>query len=278
MTDPAALLADAARRLDAAGVASPRVDAEYLLAHCTGVPRSRLPLLSDVSAAQSAAFELALRRRERREPLQHLLGTVAFRHIELVVGPGVFVPRPETELLVDAVLAKLRTIEHPVVVDLCAGSGAIALAVADEVDGARVIAVERDPAALEWLRRNSDGTGVTVVCGDVADPGLLPELHGRVHAVLCNPPYVPAAMPVEAEVLADPRGAVFAGADGLALMPAVIDRAAELLTSGAVVAIEHDDTHGTALPGLLRADGRWAEIDDHLDLAGRPRYVTATRA
>ena len=278
MTDPAALLVDATRRLERAGVASPRVDAECLLAHCARVARSRLPLLRELTAAQSAAFQLLLDRRARREPLQHLVGTVAFRHVELAVGPGVFVPRPETELLVDAALATLRTVARPVVVDLCAGSGALAVAVADEVHGARVIAVERDPAALAWLRRNADGTGVEVVGGDVADPGLLAELHGQVHVVLCNPPYVPAATAVDREVLADPPDAVFAGADGLGLMPAVIARAAELLSGGGVVAVEHDDTHGSALPGLLHADGRWVEIEDHLDLTGRPRYVTATRA
>ena len=279
--DTADVLADATRRLAHAGVASPRVDAEYLLAHCAGVARPRLLSLREITAAQATAFELLVERRARREPLQYLLGTVAFRHIELAVGPGVFIPRPETELLVDAVLPVLRTVEQdarPIVVDLCAGSGALAVAVADEGPGVRVIAVERDPAALRWLRRNTAGTGVEVVAADIADPGLLPELRGCANAVLCNPPYVPAATPVDPEVLADPAGAVFAGADGLQLMPAVIARAADLLRTGGVAAVEHDDTHGSALPRLLHADGRWAEINDHRDLSGRPRYVTAIRA
>lgn len=278
MIGTADLLADATRRLAGAAVASPRVDAEYLLAHCSGVARSRLPLLREVTAAQQAAFELLLERRAQREPLQHLLGTAAFRHVELAVGPGVFVPRPETELLVDAALPLLGRTTRPIVVDLCAGSGALAVAVADEVAGARVIAVERDPAALQWLRRNTEGTGIEVVEADISDPDLLAQVRGRAHAVLCNPPYVPAATPVDPEVRADPPVAVFAGADGLQLMPAVISRAAELLAAGGVVAIEHDDTHGAALPGLLHADGRWTEINDQLDLTGRPRYVTAIRA
>jgi release factor glutamine methyltransferase len=264
-------LLDATQRLAAAGVASPRVDAELLLAHCLGVERSRL---STVDGPAPPEFAQAVQRRAAREPLQYIVGSAAFRYIDVAVGPGVFVPRPETELLVDAVLPVLAP--AATVVDLCAGSGALAVAIAHEVPGAQVYAVERSPAALPWLRRNASRTSVTVVEGDVTDPLLLGELPGRVDAVVSNPPYVPAGTLVEAEVRADPAEAVFAGADGLALIPAVIDRAAALLRAGGVLAIEHDETQAQAVPVLLR-DG-WRDVADHRDLAGRPRYTTAVRA
>lgn len=271
------LLSTAAALLGAAGVDSARVDAELLLAHSLGVERSRLPLVDGVPAAAESAFATALARRVLREPLQHIVGCAPFRHLELAVGPGVFVPRPETELLVDAVLPTLRAVAEPTVVDLCAGSGALALAVVDEVPGARGYAVETAPAALEWLRRNTAGTTVQVVVADVRDPDLLVGLRATVDAVVCNPPYVPATQRVEPEVRVDPDDAVFAGPDGLALMPAVAARAAQLLRPGGVVAIEHDDAHGESMPRLLRQLGCWREVNAHRDLAGLPRYVTAVR-
>jgi release factor glutamine methyltransferase len=277
MSTVRALLSAAAAQLDAAEVGSPRVDAELLLAHLLGVERSRLPLVDTVPAPVEEAFAATVSRRVRREPLQHIIGSAPFRHVEVAVGPGVFVPRPETELLVDAVLATLRDRDAPVAVDLCAGSGALALAIADEVPGARVYAVENSVAALDWLDRNADSAAVEVVARDVRDPDLLRELRGAVDAVVCNPPYVPAATAVQPEVRADPAEAVFAGADGLELMPAVIARAAELLRPGGVVAIEHDDSQDASVPGLFAASGEWHSILEHRDLAGLPRYVTALR-
>jgi len=278
VTSLRALLDDATRRLSAAGVGSPRVDAELLLAHCLGVERSRLAVTDDVDPVTAQAFADAVDRRADREPLQHILGRAAFRYLDLAVGPGAFVPRPETELLVDAIRPGhgLGLGEAPIVVDLCAGTGALALAIAQEVPAARVYAVERSDAALAWLRRNTAGTKVTVVPGDVADDGLLPDLRGRVDAVVSNPPYVPAGTPVEPEVRADPDEAVFAGDDGLSVIPNVIARAQALLRPGGVLAVEHDDTHGEAVPALL-GDG-WRDVADHRDLAGRPRYATAVRA
>ena len=276
MTEARELLDAASKRLADAGLESPRVDAELLLSHVLGVPRSRLVTLSGpVHPSSAVALDRLLKRRAAREPLQHLLGRAWFRHVEVAVGPGVFVPRPETELLVDAVRPALAA--GGCAVDLCAGSGALALALADEVPGLRVLAVEWERDALAWLRRNTAGRPVEVVEADVTDP-LLPELAGRVDAVTCNPPYVPLDAAVGPEVRHDPRAAVFAGADGLALIPAVIARAAELLRPGGVLALEHDDTHGSAVPDLLRADGRWREVAGHADLAGRPRYATAVRA
>jgi release factor glutamine methyltransferase len=277
MTTARALLAAAATRLADAGVDSARVDAELLLAHCLGVDRSHLLRVEDVPAAVERSFAGVLGRRARREPLQHIVGYAPFRHLQLAVGPGVFVPRPETELLVDAVLPTLRARRAPVAVDLCAGSGALALAIADEVPDCRGYAVECSPAALQWLRRNAAGTGVEVVAADVHEPELLAALRGSVDAVVGNPPYVPVAAPVAPEVAADPAEAVFAGADGLALMPAVVARAAELLRSGGVVAIEHDDSQAGSVPALLGQDGRWRDIAPHRDLATLPRYVVAVR-
>ncbi|MDP9093605.1 MAG: peptide chain release factor N(5)-glutamine methyltransferase [Actinomycetota bacterium] len=277
MTSPRQLLRAAADRLRAAGVASPEVDAELLLAHCLGMERVRLAALTQLPTPAIAAFEATVARREQREPAQYIIGQAPFRHVAVAVGPGVFIPRPETELLVDAVLARLHASPAPIVIDLCSGSGALAVAVADEVPGAQVWAVENSGPALAWLRRNTAGTGIRVVDADVRDGGLLADLAGRADAVLSNPPYVPASTDVSPEVRADPAGAVFAGADGLALVPAVIDRAAALLRRGGMLALEHDDTQGAAVPGLLQSDGRWLDITDHDDLAGRPRYSVAIR-
>lgn len=269
------LLTAGAEQLRASGVASPRVDAELLLAHSLGVPRARLLLVDVVPGAAAAGFADGLARRARREPLQHIVGHAPFRDIEVGVGPGVFIPRPETELLVDAVLTTLRSVGTPVLVDLCAGSGAIAIAIAHEVPGSRAYAVEHYSAALTWLRRNVAGTAVEVVAADVRDPDLLVPLRGTVDAVVCNPPYVPQGVTVDPEVRADPADSVFAGADGLALMPAVIARATELVRPGGVVAIEHDDSHARSVPALLAARPGWRDITAHRDLADRPRYVTA---
>ncbi|GAA4956350.1 peptide chain release factor N(5)-glutamine methyltransferase [Actinoplanes utahensis] len=273
----ASALAAAAVDLAKAGVASPRVDAELLAAHVLGVFRGRLPLIDTIRAAELTRFRELVEQRARRIPLQHLLGTAAFRYVELAVGDGVFVPRPETELL--AGWGVERTMPGAVVVDLCSGSGAIAVAIADETKAGRVIAVERSPAALTWLRRNTAGYLVAeVVAGDVTDPALLSELRGSVDVLLCNPPYVPDGTAVPAEVSGhDPAEAVFGGDDGLEIIRPVIELAAALLKPGGSVGIEHDDVHGEAVPELLRADGRFIEVTAHRDLTGRPRYATARR-
>ncbi|MFC4067706.1 peptide chain release factor N(5)-glutamine methyltransferase [Actinoplanes subglobosus] len=269
----AAATADLAR----AGVSSPRVDAELLVAHVLGVSRGRLLLIDTIRPAELAGFRELVARRAGRVPLQHLLGTAAFRHVEPSVGDGVFVPRPETELL--AGWGAERTGPGALVVDLCSGSGAIAIAIADETTAGRVIAVERSPAALTWLRRNVAGyPAVEVVAGDVTDPDLLSNLRGTVDVVLCNPPYVPDGTAVPPEVSEhDPAEAVFGGADGLDVIRPVVALAAALLKPGGSVGIEHDDVHGEAVPALLRADGRFIEVTAHDDLTGRPRYATARR-
>jgi release factor glutamine methyltransferase len=261
--------------LSAAGVDSPRADAEILTAHVLGVPRSKLLLAPPLDPVRAGRLRRLVAARAQRVPLQHLTGVAGFHHVEVAVGPGVFVPRPETELLVEWGLGVLG---GPVVVDLCSGSGAIALAVATARPDACVYAVERDPAALEWLRRNTAGGRVRVVPGDVTDPGLLADLDGTVDLVLCNPPYVPADTPVPEEVARfDPYPAVFSGDDGLDLIRELVPRVARMLRPGGWFGVEHDDTHGEAVPALLRADGRFDEIRDHRDLTGRPRFATAQR-
>lgn len=278
MTSSRAALRTATARLRAAGVASPRVDAELLLAFVLGVERSRLPLIDALSGEDEQHLLRLVAAREWRVPLQHLVGAAPFRHALLRVGAGVFVPRPETELLVDAALPALAALDRPVVVDLCAGSGALAVAVAQEVPRARVLAVECEPDALPWLRANAEPVGVDIVVGDVRDPALLPALCGTVDVVLSNPPYVPGRTDVAPEVRADPSAAVFAGEDGLDLIPSVICRAAELLRAGGLAVVEHDDTQATAVPALFAGEPYWEDVSDHRDLSGRPRYTLARRS
>jgi len=267
-------VAAATATLAAAGVTSPRVDAELLAAHVLGVSRSRLAFAA-MTRSQAARFDDLVAKRAQRIPLQHLIGA-PFYGLELDVGPGVFIPRPETELLVEWGLSVLSR-GDPIVVDLCSGSGAIAIAIAARRPDAVVYAVERSPTALEWLRRNTTGRSVRVVSADVRSPDLLSELAGRVDLVLCNPPYVPDGTPVPVEVSRyDPPEAVFAGPDGLALMPSVIAVAGRLLRAGGALGIEHDERHGAGVVALLGGPD-FTSVMDHEDLAGCPRFATALR-
>jgi release factor glutamine methyltransferase len=272
-TGPAGWLSAAVARLAAAGITAARYEAELLAAHVLGVPRGRLLLAGPPSPTAERELSGLIARRATRIPLQYLIGA-AFLDLELVVGPGVFVPRPETELLADWGLAAL-TPADTTVVDLCSGSGALAAAVAAAQPRLEVYAVERSPDALAYLRRNVSALGVTVVAADIADAGLLPELAGRVDLVLANPPYVPSGVPVAPEVLFDPADAVFAGPDGLALMPAVLATARRLLRPGGELAVEHDDTHGQSVPELFVRNG-FERVEDHPDLADRPRFTTGS--
>jgi release factor glutamine methyltransferase len=270
------LLAEAVTELAQAGVDSPRVDAELLAAQLAGVTRGRLILAADPHPSTVQRFRELVALRATRRPLQHILGTAAFWRAELHVGPGVFVPRPETELLVEWALRRLAGVDKPVVADLCAGSGAIGHAVAGERPDAAVYAVERYPQALEWLHRNLAGTSVTIVEGDATDPAVLCDLDGECDAVVSNPPYIPHRTTVSPEAAADPHTALFGGDDGLSVIRPLLNRAAVLLRPGGVLAIEHDDTHGDILPRLLSEAG-FAEAAGHTDLAGRPRFATAVR-
>ena len=270
--------------LAAAGVPSPGVDAEELAAHLLGVSRTRLGMTPLVESTWLDGYHKVVARRAERIPLQHLLGSVQFGRARLAIGPGAFIPRPETESLVAWALGAIAGIRVPVVVDLCAGSGAIALAISAARPDARVIAVERSPAALAWARRNivkhidAGGSRVELRGGDIADQRLLADLDGTADLVTANPPYVPDGTPVEPEVAKfDPPEAVFGGTDGLAVIKPLVSIAAGLLKVGGVLAIEHDDTHGETVPALLRARRVLTDVADHDDLTGRPRFVTATR-
>ena len=279
MTPAGVLRRAAAERLREAGVASPERDADELLAHVLATSLGRLPLVESVADADAAAYDALVARRAAREPLQHLLGTAAFRYVELAVGPGVFVPRPETELLAGWAIEQAAALESPVVVDLGTGSGAIARAVADEVPHARVHAVELDEAAHRWAARNLAGTGVDLRQGDLAE--AFDDLAGTVDVVVCNPPYIPldAWESVAPEARDhDPHLALFSGDDGLVAMRVLERRAALLLRPGGVVGAEHADVQGDSAPGVFSATGRWTEVRDHPDLAGRARYLTARLA
>lgn len=287
------LLRQAAARLAAAGVASPESDARLLLAHTLDVPLGRLLLADEPDPEARQRFAVLVERRAARVPAQHLVGSAAFRYVDLAVGPGVFTPRPETELLAGWAVDQLTALaggpgsgtggrndaSGPVVVDLCTGSGAIAAALAHEVPSARIHAVELDEHAFAWAQRNLAGTGVDLRYGDFAD--AFEDLAGTVDVVVSNPPYVPleAWESVQTEAREhDPHLALFSGDDGLEAIRGLAVRAAELLAPGGVVGVEHADVQGTSAPGVFSATGRWVDVRDHLDLAGRPRFLTARLA
>jgi release factor glutamine methyltransferase len=278
---PREVVRRAAGTLAAAGVASPEHDAAELLAHVLGTTRGRLALVDSLTREQQEAYDGLVERRAGREPLQHLTGTAAFRYVELAVGPGVFVPRPETEMLAGWGIDRAREVTDraPVVVDLCTGSGAIALSVATEVPSAEVYAVELDRGAWQWAARNLEGSGVDLREGDMAS--AFGELDGTVDVVLCNPPYIPldAYESVEPEARDhDPQLALFSGDDGLSALRVLEQVAARLLRPAGVVGAEHADVQGGAAPAVFSSSGRWAEVRDHPDLTGRPRFLTARLA
>ena len=275
----------AAERLATAGVDSPEHDARALAVHVLGLDRpSDLLLVDDLAPEQATAYDELVGRRAERVPLQHLTGTVGFRYLVLDVGPGVFVPRPETESVVqwavDAIRAEGWT--SPLCVDLCTGSGTIAFALANEVPGATVHAVERDPDALAWTRRNA---ALRVAAGDPevalhlgSAEDALPGFEGRLDLVISNPPYVATTethIPDPEVVDHDPAIALWAGEDGLDVVRLVEQAARRLLRPGGLVVVEHSDRQGRTAPALFEQAGGWSEVEDHRDAAGRDRFVTA---
>jgi release factor glutamine methyltransferase len=273
-----------------AGVPSAAHDARALAAFVLGVPPLQVALVPAVGEDQRRQVAELIRRRAAREPLQHILGTAGFYGLELRVGPGVFVPRPETELMADSAVRWLLERPGPqTVVDLCSGSGALALALACSVPAAAVTGVEASAAALEYARDNLAHCRGRIVAGsvsfllaDACAPDVLVELSGAVDAVVANPPYIPlAAVPREREVSQfDPPQALYGGEDGLDVIRGILPVARRLLRPGGLLAIEHSDLQGGAdgVPGLLAASGSGFEsVADHDDLAGRPRFATAHR-
>ena len=279
----------ASRDLTAAGIEQADVDAVALVAHLLHATTGEVHKLMVLGAEAPDGLEAVaalVAERARRVPLQHLTGRAAFRHLELSVGPGVFVPRPETEMVADLAVPLLldladRERRAPVVVDLCTGSGALALSLKHEVPAASVHAVELSDLAHAWAVRNRDDLGLDVemVLGDATT--AFAELEGEVDVVVSNPPYIPVgAVPNDPEVRDhDPDVALYGGsADGLRIPLEVAARAARLLRPGGVLLMEHADVQGRSLPAALRGSGAWTGVEDHPDLAGRPRVTRAVRA
>ncbi|HYY17275.1 MAG TPA: peptide chain release factor N(5)-glutamine methyltransferase [Streptosporangiaceae bacterium] len=276
-------IALAAARLAESGVESPRAEAELIAAHVHGVKRTELHRVPDSSF--DARFWEAIGRRAAREPLQHITGLAYFRYLELEVGPGVFVPRPETEVMTGWAIDRLRAMDvaEPVVADLGTGSGAIALAIAQEVPRARVHAVEADPLARPWTERNIERLAaaapytkgrLTLHGGDFADG--LHELDGHVDLVVSNPPYIPVGASVPPEVGEyDPPAALWSGQDGLDSIRTVERVARRLLRPGGLLAVEHGAPQGAAVYWVFPEEAGWRDTRNHKDLARRDRFVTA---
>ncbi len=260
------------------------VDAEHLLAHVLGLTRmdlhnsvlveSTIATISDIDVIEAQFFDL-LDRRLNHEPLQYLTGVAPFRYLEIQVGPGVLVPRPESELLVEAVLQHIANLPAPVsVIDLGAGSGALSLAIATEAPTARVIAVEKSPEAIFWLKKNVSvfAENVRVVEGDVAD--VLPGV--KCDVVIANPPYIPDDQNLPRDVAGfEPHIALFGGPTGMELPRLFITAAARLLKNSGVLVIEHTEAQAIAIAGELAVD--FEDIAVHDDLVGRPRWTSAVR-
>lgn len=310
------VLFDAERRLANVGVPSPSVDAAEIVAFAMDTSRGRLFLSDPVDAEQRIRIEKMLAKRLTRVPLQHLTGAQGFRRIVLEVGPGVFIPRPETELVAEAAIRELadQPIGQRIAVDLCSGSGAIAISLGIEAANSRVFAVELSDDAVEWTARNvtandealvAAGSRVEVLKADatvVADAGQsLARLAGQVAVVVSNPPYIPVAMiPREPEVRDfEPKLALYGGDDGLDVVRGILRQAALLLKPGGLLVVEHADVQGNdagahGVPGVARAmtadrdlanamgiahgDRVWIDVNDRIDLNGLPRFTVARRA
>jgi len=285
MVTIATLRTEAVGSLATAGIDSPEVDAELLIGHALGLSRgevqSKAVTGAAVSEADAARIHELVARRESREPLQHITGRAPFRNLELAVGPGVFVPRPETEQVVQLAIDALWAVpsEHPLAVDLGSGSGAIALAMATEVPHSVVYAAENSPEAFPWTTRNVEESGVSnahLVFADLAD--AFTDLDGTVDVVISNPPYIPTgAIPRDPEVrMFDPAHALYSGADGLDAVRQVSQTGLRLLHPGGTLVIEHGELQASDIAALLRADG-WSAVASHRDLLGRDRATTALR-
>ena len=297
--DPSTSLAEVLRAssevLSQAGVSSPRHDAEALASYALGADRSAvrtwLALGVSINAEQVSHIQALVERRAGREPLQHITGSTGFARIDLLVGPGVFVPRPESELLVERAVVEVQSIviagQAPVVVDLCSGSGAIGLAIAHECSTAQLHSVELDDDAFLWLQRNVEALnlGARVQAYHEDATSALPELTGRVDVVVCNPPYVPLDATIRDPEAArfDPPMALWGGIDGLDVIRGIEANAARLLKLGGLLVIEHADVQGETLPLLLMSSYHdnqrvWTDVMDQRDLTDRPRFTVARRA
>lgn len=300
------VLVDAQHRLSNAGIDSAATESAELLAHVLAVPRNRLFMQDSVDEDDRISFERLMAKRLNRIPLQHITGTAAFRRIELEVGPGVFIPRPESELVAEAAIRFLSQLKEPVAVDLCTGSGAIAISLALEVPGTRVIGIELSPEAYPWLEQNlrrfEPEVPVEVHQIDATDfsAEVFVALSGKCDVVTCNPPYIPADMiPREPEVrIHEPAMALYGGFDGLDVVRGIAKTAALLLKPGGLLVVEHADVQGPgagdmSVVSVLRGaqldpelatyisgvpgDSLFTEVSDRQDFNQRPRFTVATR-
>ena len=273
----------ATEKFSTAGISSPSVDAELLACFILEVEKSELILLAignqPFPENKLSAFFEVVRRREERQPLQHITKSAPFRYLELEVGPGVFIPRPETEQLVELAIQKIQKLDIPLIVDLCSGSGAIAISLHTELDNANVYAVELSTEAFEFLTRNFQKYGLdTKTLRNENLTTALDELQGTVDLVVSNPPYIPdAATPIDLEVrLYDPSMALYGGGDGLDVIREISNRALYLLRSGGHLVLEHANTQAPAISELLLTQG-WQEIVSSQDLTGKNRMISAIR-
>ena len=278
------LLSESSSKLKEAGVISATVDAELITCFCLGISRSELSLMvatnQEFPQESLDKFQLALARRVARQPLQHITGTAPFRHLELKVGPGVFTPRPETEQVVGFAMEKIANFQSPLIVDLCSGSGAIAISLATETSGSKVFAVEKSEEAFVYLLQNAASYGLSEENLRNEDlQNSLTELDGQVDLVISNPPYIPNdATPIDLEVqLHEPSMSLYGGVDGLDVIRQISIRAKNLLKSGGLLVLEHADSQSSAIGKLLLAGG-WLEIEARADLAGKERMISAVNA
>jgi release factor glutamine methyltransferase len=276
-------LETATDRLTSAGVPSPSVDAELLGCFVLGVERSELTMLALREQLfpenKIEEFETAITRRVKREPLQHITGLAPFRHLELHVGSGVFIPRPETEQLVELAIQKLEGMSEPLIVDLCSGSGAIAISLSTELQGARVHSVELSGQAFEFLTRNYQKYGLDIGLAKNEDlETALEQLQGQVDLVISNPPYIPdSAIPIDLEVqLHEPGLALYGGQDGLDVIRKISERAHHLLKPSGLLLVEHADSQAQSISQLLLTQG-WQEVHSSQDLAGKDRMISARK-
>lgn len=271
-------LLDATSILADAGVPTPDVDARLLAAHVLGVSPMAVTF-AEVDETFEERFAGVVKRRAQREPLQHITGTAPFGPLDLAVGPGVFIPRPETEVLADWAVRTLAGTPAPAVVDMGTGSGALAIYVASHIPEARVYAVELSATAREYAARNaaSHGVRITLVDASMTDPQLLRDLDGAVDLVVANPPYVPDTPDLEPEVYRDPPEAVFSGADGMDAIRGLVPVAQRLLRPGGWLGVEHDDVTSTSTCSVIEACGGFGPPTVLRDLAGRNRFVCASK-
>lgn len=271
-------LLDATSILADAGVPTPDVDARLLAAHVLGMSPMAVTF-AELDETFAERFAGVVKRRAQREPLQHITGTAPFGPLDLAVGPGVFIPRPETEVLADWAVRTLAGTPAPTVVDMGTGSGALAIYVASHIPEARVYAVELSATAREYAARNaaSHGVRITLVDASMTDPQLLRDLDGAVDLVVANPPYVPDTPDLEPEVYRDPPEAVFSGADGMDAIRGLVPVAQRLLRPGGWLGVEHDDVTSTSTCSVIEACGGFGPPTVLRDLAGRNRFVCASK-